>query len=65
MGSIGRDVSFWKRGMGWNEECRIMNDEFGLFWRRPVRVVEEKEIKQFEEYRTRRLVLDAWDNMIG
>ena len=26
-----------------------------------VRVVEEKEVKQFGEYRTRRLVLEAWD----
>ena len=27
------------------------------------RVLKEKEIKQFGEYRTRRLVLDAWDNL--
>ena len=29
-----------------------------------VRVVEEKEIKQFGEYRTRRLVLEAWDGLV-
>lgn len=27
------------------------------------RVLTEKEIKQFGEYRTRRLVLEAWDGM--
>jgi hypothetical protein len=27
------------------------------------RVLKEKEVKQFGEYRTRRLVLEAWDNM--
>ncbi len=27
------------------------------------RVLKEKEIKQFGEYRTRRLVLEAWDEM--
>ncbi len=30
-----------------------------------VRVLKEKEIKQFGEYRTRRLVLEAWDGMEG
>lgn len=29
------------------------------------RVLKEKEIKQFGEYRTRRLVLEAWDKMEG
>ena len=29
------------------------------------RVLKEKEVKQFGEYRTRRLVLDAWDRMGG
>lgn len=29
------------------------------------RVLKEKEIKQFGEYRTRRLVLEAWDEMEG
>jgi hypothetical protein len=29
------------------------------------RVLKEKEIKQFGEYRTRRLVLDAWDREAG
>ena len=29
------------------------------------RVLKEKEIKQFGEYRTRRLVLEAWDRMGG
>ena len=27
------------------------------------RVLKEKEIKQFGEYRTRRLVLEAWDRL--
>ena len=45
-----------------------MKDEFGNingedFSGVPVRVVEEKEIKQFGEYRTRRLVLEAWYGM--
>ena len=29
------------------------------------RVLKEKETKQFGEYRTRRLVLEAWDGMEG
>ena len=29
------------------------------------RVLKEKEVRLYGEYRTRRLVLDAWDNMIG
>jgi hypothetical protein len=29
------------------------------------RVLKEKEIKQFGEYRTRRLVLEAWDRSVG
>src|SRR3990170_9144826 len=29
------------------------------------RVLKEKEIKQFGEYRTRRLVLEAWDRLEG
>ena len=29
------------------------------------RVLKEKEIKQFGEYRTRRLVLEAWDAQQG
>jgi hypothetical protein len=29
------------------------------------RVLKEKEIKQFGEYRTRRLVLEAWDKLEG
>ena len=27
------------------------------------RVLKEKEVKQFEEYRTRRLVLESWDKL--
>ena len=30
-----------------------------------VHVVKEKEIRQFGEYRTRRLVLEAWDAKQG
>lgn len=29
------------------------------------RVLKEKEVKQFGEYRTRRLVLEAWDRLEG
>jgi cell division septum initiation protein DivIVA len=29
------------------------------------RVLKEKEVKQFGEYRTSRLVLEAWDGMKG
>ena len=29
------------------------------------RVLKEKEIKQYGEYRTRRLVLEAWDRLEG
>lgn len=29
----------------------------------PFRVLKEKELKQFGEYRTRRLVLGAWDKL--
>jgi hypothetical protein len=31
--------------------------------RETLRVLKEKEIKQFGEYRTRRLVLEAWDRL--
>jgi hypothetical protein len=37
----------------------VMNNEY--FSGETFRVVKEKEIKQFREYRTRRLVLEAWD----
>jgi hypothetical protein len=43
-----------------------MNDEFGFgedFAGETARVLKEKEVKQFGEYRTRRLVLEAWDRM--
>ncbi|HET7089041.1 MAG TPA: hypothetical protein VFL17_10350 [Anaerolineae bacterium] len=30
-----------------------------------VRVLKEKEEKQFGEYRTHRLVLEVWDRMFG
>jgi hypothetical protein len=30
-----------------------------------VRVVKEKEVRLYGEYRTRRLVLEAWDEMQG
>ena len=33
----------------------------GIFPRETFRVLKEKEVRQFGEYRTRRLVLDAWD----
>jgi len=31
----------------------------------PVRVLKDKEIKKYGEYRTSRLVLEAWDGMQG
>ena len=40
------------------DEGGMMKDEFGY-----VRVVRETEVKQFGEDRTRRLVLEAWDNL--
>ena len=42
-----------------------MKDEFGFPWRRPVRVLNEKEVKQFGDAsrRTRRIVLEAWDKL--
>ena len=33
-------------------------------WRH-VHVLKEKEVKRFGEYRTRRLVLEAWDKLEG
>lgn len=30
-----------------------------------LRVLKEKEVKQFGEYRTRHLVLEAWDKLSG
>jgi len=31
----------------------------------PIRVVKDKEIRLYGEYRTRRLVLEAWDKLVG
>jgi hypothetical protein len=31
----------------------------------PVRVLKEKEIRRYGEYRMRRLVLEAWDGLFG
>ena len=42
------------------DEGGMMKDEFGY-----VRVVKKKEVKQFWGYRTRRLVLEAWDAQQG
>ena len=39
-------------------------DVFGLdFPGETFRVLKEKEIKQFGEYRTKRLILEAWEEM--
>jgi hypothetical protein len=46
----------------------MMNEEFFCgedFTGETFRVLKEKELKQFGEYRTRRLVLEAWDKMQG
>ena len=56
--------------MGWKDEGGRMKDEMDYvhgedFPREPVRVVEEKEIRRYGEYRTRRLVLEAWDALEG
>jgi hypothetical protein len=65
--SIGLDVSFWRRGMGkGKDEGGMMKDELCYgedFSGETVRVLKEKEVKQFGEYRTRRLALEAWDRM--
>ena len=50
------------------DEGGIMKDEFGYvygedFTGETVRVMKEKEVKQFGEYRTRRLVLEAWERV--
>ena len=52
--------------MLWNEECRIMNDEFRFacgedFPGETFRVLKEKEVRLYGEYRTSRLVLEVWD----
>jgi len=46
----------------------MMKDEFLFdygenFPGETFRVLKEKEVKQFGEYRTRRLVLEAWDKL--
>ena len=66
MGSIGRPGWCWRRGTTLNEECRMMNDEFSAthgedFTGKTVRVVKEMDVRLYGEYRTRRLVLEAWD----
>jgi hypothetical protein len=46
------------------DECRMMNDEFFCgedFTGETVRVVREKDIRLYGEYRTPRIVLEAWD----
>jgi hypothetical protein len=35
----------------------------GDFPREAFRMLKEKEVKQFGEYRTRRLVLESWDKL--
>ena len=47
---------------------RLRNSEFKTFEKKDFpgeafRVLKEKEEKQYGEYRTRRLVLEAWDKM--
>ncbi len=65
MGSIGRHVSCWRRGMGrGKDEGGMMNDELCYgedFTGGIVRVLREREVRLYGEYRTSRLVLDAWD----
>jgi len=41
---------------------KVKKDEF-MNSMEPVRVLKEKEVKQFGEYRTSRLVLEAWDKL--
>ncbi len=40
-------------------------DVYGLTSCETFRVLKEKEIKAYGEYRTRRLVLEAWDRLEG
>jgi hypothetical protein len=68
MGSIGRDVSCLMRGMKCNDEGGMMKDEFRFacgedFTGETVRVLKEKEVRLYGEYRTSRLVLEAWDKL--
>ena len=45
-----------------------MKDEFFCgedFTGETVRVVKDKEVRLYGEYRTRRLVLEAWDKLEG
>jgi hypothetical protein len=39
------------------------NSKRGIFPGETFRVLKEKEEKQYSEYRTRRLVLEAWDKL--
>lgn len=67
MGSTGRDGWCWMCGMSKvKDEGGLMRDEILVahgedFTGETVRVLKEREIKQFGEYPTRRLVLEAWD----
>ena len=50
------------------DEGGMMKDEFCYgedFTGETIRVVEEMDVRSYGEYRTRRLVLEAWDNMVG
>jgi len=51
----------------WGDELRYILDPADVygpeFPGETFRVLKEKEIKKFGEYRTRRLVLEAWDRM--
>ena len=47
-----------------------MKDEFLVaygedFTGETVRLLKEKEVRLYGEYRTRRLVLEAWDEFVG
>jgi hypothetical protein len=55
-------------GLTRDELCYILDPKEvhgGDFPGETFRVLKEKEVKAFGECRTRRLVLEAWDNMVG
>ncbi len=56
---VGGVVSFRDRlPVGYAERCRRSTFPGETF-----RVLKEKELRQFGEYRTRRLVLEAWERL--
>jgi hypothetical protein len=61
--------SFWKCRSFLQAELRTILDPADLlgpdYPSETFRVLKNKEIRQFGEYRTQRLVLEAWDRLCG